>query len=176
MYTKNVFTLEDYPKAYIGYTSPIKWKCWDMAHFERATAFELMTDFDSDDKPMYYIYDDDCFLVYDEGAGDYIHVYGEDIMTEDGIKHLYGIGAGTWLWDGINEYQCHYLAVCIEDFLYEYDTYHYKDECLDRIQTVETIKNQLKELSTLQQVYNIWNDDSLTKEMIFEKLGKELQI
>lgn len=174
---KTVLTIEDYPKAYIGYTSPIKWKCWDMPYFELSEAQRVAEGFNEcAEHPMTYdpIYDQ--FYVWDAGNEDYDIIKGEDFITDEGIKHLYGIGAGNWLWDAINERKCHNLAMEIEDFIYEYDTYHYADECLDRMQTVEGIAKQLKELNTFQQIWEIWHNDDLTEELKFEKLGGILQV
>jgi hypothetical protein len=177
MLKKSVFTIEDYPKAYIGYTSPMKWKCWDMPYFELEEAKRVAEGFNEcAEHPMEYdpIYDQ--FYAWDAGNEDYDFVKGEDFLTEDGIKHLYGIGAGSWLWDGITESKCQCLAASIEDFIYEYDTYHYQDECLDRMKIVESIQTQLKEWSIFQQIHEIWNGDELTSDEVFEKLHKILKI
>lgn len=177
MYRKAVFTIEDYPKAYMGYTAPIKWKCWDMAHFELAEAKRVAEGFNEcAEHPMTYdpIYDQ--FFVWDEGNEDYDIIRGEDIETEEGIKHLYGIGAGNWLWDGITERKCFNLAQEIEDFIYEYDTYEAKDQYSDRYAMVEKIKTKLKDLTTFQQVYEVWNDEDLKAEQKFETLRKELKL
>jgi hypothetical protein len=116
----------------------------------------------------------DQFFVWDEGNEDYDIVKGEDLMTEDGIKHLYGIGAGNWLWSAADERKCFYLAQQIEDFIYEYDTYGYRDVGIEREEMVEAIKNQLKEPTIFQQVYEIWHDEDLSQDEKFEKLSKLL--
>ena len=169
---KSVFTIEDHPKAYIGYVSS-QWKLWEMAHFEFNVAKEIINDFQDS---ISYDEGNDQFKLWDEGFGNYIFVKGEDCHTEEGIKHLYGIGAGSWLWESANEGIRRFMAEGIEDFIYEYDTYHYRDECLDRMQTVEAIQNQLRELTTFQSVYNIWNNEELTKDELFEELSKLLTV
>lgn len=135
---KSVFTIEDYPKAYIGYFPKFKWKGWAMAHFELDEAKRVADGFnESAEHPMTYdpIYDQ--FYVWDEGNEDYDFVKGRDCMTEDGMKHLYPIGAGNWFWDNISDTKCFNLALKIEDFIWEFDTYHYQDECLVREEVVK---------------------------------------
>ena len=100
---------------------------------------------------------------------------GEDIVTDEGIKHLYGIGAYSWVWDKSTVQECRYLAELVEDFIYEYDTYGYRDVGIERNEMVEAIKEQLKDLTTFKQVYEIWYNEDLTEEATFEALGGILQ-
>lgn len=169
---KSVFTLEEHPKAYIGYASA-QWKLWDMAHFELDVAKQIMEDFEL---PISYDEGNDQFKLWDEGFGDYIFVKGEDCHTEEGIKHLYGIGAGSWLWEGVNEGIRQYLAQGIEDFIYEYDTYEYKDQCDDREEVVEGIKNQLRELIIFKKVYEMWHDEELSRDELFDGLREFINV
>lgn len=178
---KAVFTIEDYPKAYFGYCPNYQWKgIWDMAHFELDEAKRVAEGFnETAEHPMEYdpIYDQ--FFVWDEGNEDYDFVKGEDCQTEDGIKHLYPIGAGNWFWSAVDDMKCFYLAQGIEDFLWEYDTYAYWD-CFglewDRDFVVKQIKTQLKELTTFQKVYEVWNDEDLSQDERFDKLSKLLTV
>jgi hypothetical protein len=175
---KAVFTIEDYPKAYFGYCPNYQWKgIWDMAHFELDEAKRIAEGFnETAEHPMEYdpIYDQ--FFVWDEGNEDYDFVKGEDVITDDGIKHLYPIGAGNWFWSAVDDRKCFYLAQGIEDFLYEYDTYSYRDVGIEREEIVEAIKEQLKELKTFQQVYEIWESEELSQDERFDKLSKLLTI
>ena len=170
---KSVFTIEDYPKAYIGYTSLIKWKCWDMPYFTLAEAQRVAEGFNEcAEHPMTYdpIYDQ--FYVWDAGNEDYDIIKGQEFITEDGIQILYGIGGGNWLWEAINERKCLSLAQGIEEFIFYHDTYRYMDEYdLKRYAVAEGIAKQLKELTAFQQVWEIWYNDDLTEELKFEKLG-----
>jgi hypothetical protein len=172
---KSVFTLEEHPKAYIGYASA-QWKLWDMAHFELDVAKQIMEDFEL---PISYDEGNDQFKLWDEGFGDYIFVKGEDCHTEEGIKHLYGIGAGSWLWEGVNEGIRKHLAEAIEDFIWEYDTYAYWD-CFgvewNRESVVEGIKNQLRELTIFQQVYEIWHTEELSRDELFDGLRELMTV
>ena len=80
------------------------------------------------------------------------------------------------MWDNITDYDIENIALRIEDFIWEFDTYHYQDECIDRMQTVETIQKQLKEFNTLKQAIRIFYNDDLTEELKFKKLGGILRV
>lgn len=174
---KAVFTIEDYAKAYIGYSPQIKWKLWEMAHFELAEAKRVAEGFNEcAEHPMQYdpIYDQ--FFVWDEGNQDYDIIKGEDIQTEDGIKHLYAIGAGNWFWSAPNDKSRLDLAQQIEEFIFYHDTYKYMDEYdLKREVVVEAIKTRLKDLLIFQQIYEVWHED-LEADEKFEKLGGILHV
>ena len=75
-----------------------------------------------------------------------------------------------------NDQDCLYLAEGIEDFIYEYDTYEAKDSYDSREEMVAAIKNQLKELTVFQQVYEVWNNENLSQDERFEELSKLLTI
>lgn len=176
---KAAFTIEEHPKAYIGYASPLKWKMWERPFFELDVAKEIAEDFKYDEHPMSYDEGTDTFKIWYEGNGRYNEIKGEECQTEDGIKILYGIGEGNWLWNSPNERNLYCLAEGIEDFLWEFDTYAYWD-CFgiewNRESVVEVIKNQLKELKTFQQVYEIWHNEDLSQDERFDKLSKLLTV
>ena len=173
---KALFTIVGCPKAYIGYTNGDDWNGWATPYFEKEEAIRVMHDYNKyreESEHMSYDEENDIFIAWVEGYGDYEYWIGENIHTAEGIKHLYGIGAYFWVWDEAIDDG---LAEGIEDFIYEYDTYHYRDECLDRMQTVEAIETQLKELKTFQQAYEIWHNEDLSRDERFEKLGGILKI
>ena len=101
---------------------------------------------------------------------------GIDVQTEEGIKHLYDIGAYSWVWDEATDQDNNYLAEWVEDFIYEYDTYESKDQYSDREEMVEAIKRQLKDLNAFQQVYEILYNEDLSAEARFEALGGILKL
>lgn len=101
---------------------------------------------------------------------------GFDAQTDEGIKHLYGIGAYCWVWDKVYDSDIKYLAEAIEDFLYEFDTYDYKDKCTDREETIKTIQAQLRDFSTFKTVYAIWHTEELDAEGKYNQLREELQL
>lgn len=174
---KAIFTIGEYPKAYIGYTSGRLWNGWATPAFELDEAKRVAEGFNEcAEFPMQYDEVYDQFYILDTETSDLETWKGEDVLTTEGIKHLYDIGAYSWVWDKVGDSDIKYLAEVIEDFIYEYDTYHYQDECLDRMQTVDAIKEQLKELITFQQVYEVWHNEDLTSEAKFEALGGILNV
>jgi hypothetical protein len=198
---KAVFTIDCYPKAYIGYTSGRTWNGFATPHFELEEAkrvaegnnemaeYPILYDEANDQffiaKPKDESKEFKKFTTFEEfvSLGDEIWEFeiedkwkGEDIQTEEGIKHLYGIGAYSWVWDEATDRDCKWLAEGIEDFIYEYDTYGYRDVGIDREEMVEAIKNQLKELKTFQQIYEVWKNEDLSAEEMFEKLSKLLTV
>lgn len=80
------------------------------------------------------------------------------------------------VWDDITNYEIENIARGIENFIWEFDTYHYQDECIDRMQTVDSIIAQLKDFNTLKQAIRIFYNDDLTEELKFEKLGGILRV
>ena len=177
---KAVFTIDAYPKAYIGYTSGRLWNGWATPYYEIEEAKRVAEGFNEcAEYPMQYDKVYDQFYVLDTETTELETWRGDDIHTEEGIKHLYGIGAYCWIWDKVNDDDCRYLAQNIEDFLWDYDTYAYWD-CFgiewNRECVVEEIKTQLKELTTFQQVYEVWHNEDLSQDERFEKLSKLLAV
>jgi hypothetical protein len=175
---KAVFTIGEYPKAYIGYTSGRLWNGWATPHFELAEAKRVAEGFnETAEFPMQYDEVYDQFYILDTETSDLETWKGIDVPTNEGIKHLYDIGAYSWVWDeAASNGECRHLAQVIEDFIYEFDTYEAKDQYDSREEMVEAIQSQLKELTTFQQVYEIWNGEDLTSEEIFNKLREVLKV
>lgn len=174
MMHKAVFTFDDYPKAYIGYTNGRLWNGWETPHFELAEVLRIMADHNKEtDNPIHYNEGIDTFYIAETEYTSGAIWEGEDCQTDEGIKHLYGIGAFFWIWEGTSEY---YLAEVVEDFIYEFDTYGYRDVGIDRDEMVVSIKAQLKEPTVFQQVYEVWHNDSLTEDERFDKLSNLLTV
>lgn len=169
---KAVFTIGEYPKAYIGYTSGKLWNGWATPHFELAEAKRVAEGFNEcAENPIFYNEQSKTFYTFDGEIWK-----PETVQTADGIKYLYGIGAYSWTWDEVDERDCHYLAESIEDFIYEYDTYGYRDVGIERWEMVDAITNQLKELTVFKQVYEIWHNEDLTEDERFDKLSELLTV
>lgn len=172
---KAVFTIGEESKAYIGYTSGKRWNGWATPHFELEEAIRVAEEFNKcAEYPMQYDEVYDQFYILDTETTELEKWKGEDYVTAEGIKHLYGIGAYSWVWDEATDQDCKWLAEGIEDFLYEFDTYGYRDVGIDREEMVEGIKNQLKELKTFQQAYEVWKNEDLSQDEKFEELSKLL--
>ena len=174
---KAVFTIDCYPKAYIGYTSGKRWNGWATPYFELEEAKRVAEgNNEMAEYPIEYDEVYDQFYILDKETAELETWKGEDIRTAEGIKHLYGIGAYSWIWDEATDQDSNYLAQAIEDFLWEFDPYECRDQYDDREELVEAIKKQLRDLTIFQQVYEIWHTEKLTEQELFDRLGKELKV
>jgi hypothetical protein len=178
MLKKNVFTIGGFEYPHIGYTSGARWNGWATPCFEIDEALAVMKEFNADDPefPMFYDKTTDSFCIDNTEDKIFEEWKGENIETEDGIKHLYDIGAYSWVWEDTTEYDIYTIAQKIEDFLYEYNTYEYKDNYDNRELVVEEIKNQLKEFKTLKQIIKILYAEELKEEELYNALREELKI
>lgn len=175
---KTIFTIDGFTPAYIGYTSGRLWNGWATPYFEVNEAFEVMADYNKDtENPMWYDEATDSFRI---NESEYISEEiwkGQNIKTEEGIKHLYGIGAYCWVWDAVNDNDRRYLAQQVEEFIYYYDTYKYYDEYDHRREeTVESITEEFKNLDVFYQAICIMRNDETSAETKFEKLGGILNV
>ena len=173
---KNIFTIDGFNYPYIGYTSGRR-NNWTIPRFEFAEALEIMHGY-NECAETHMQYDEvyDQFYILNTDTVELEVWKGENYNITEGIKHLYGIGAYSWVWDDITDYDIYNIARGIEDFIWEFDTYHYQDECIDRMQTVDSIIAQLKDFNTLKQAIRIFYNDDLTEELKFEKLGGILRV
>lgn len=175
---KSVFTVDGYADAYIGYTRGDRWNGWATPYFEKDEAIRVMQGYNEGKEiaeQMTYDEENDMFIAWLEDYKDYDYWKGEDIQTEEGIKHLYGIGAYAWVWDNAKDFILS-TAQQIEDFLFEYDTYEHRDQYDDRYAVVEKIKEQLQDPNVLKSAIIILETDDLSEDEIFEKLGGILNV
>ena len=174
---KKVFIIDGFDHVYIGYTSGRRWNGWATPHFEFVEALEVMHDYNEcAEPPMRYDEVYDQFYILDKESDEFEVWKGKDYNTTEGIKHLYGLGAYSWIWDDITDYDIENIARGIEDFIYEFDTYEHRDQYDDREELVEAVENQFKDFSILKQAIKIFYNENLTKEAKFEKLGGILRI
>ena len=168
---KSVFAIDASPNAYIGYTSGRTWNGWATPYFPFEEAQRLQAEFsEGADSPMLYdVMKDEFRIQYDNDDEPYIWK-GEDIQTVDGIKHLYGIGAYSHIWDELDDDIKRSLAQQINDFLYDYDTYSYEDEYDDADEVIEEILVQLTNLTTFVKAYKIMNNNWYGADQIYTKL------
>ncbi len=170
---KKVFTINGkYP--HIGYTDGDDWNGWATPYFEFDEAMAISNEFTQ--SPMYYNKEHDTFYHFgtENISGEMWR--GSDILTAEGIKHLYGIGAYSWVWELTTKEDIEAVAQGIEEFIYEYDTYGYRDVGIDREEMVKEIMSQLKDFNTLKQVLNALYTEELTEDKLFEELRKELKV
>lgn len=175
---KTIFTIDGFVPAYIGYTSDRLWNGWATPHFEVNEAFAIMEDFNKQaDDPMFYNEGNDTFWIYDREAKELTEWRGQNYKTDDGIKHLYAIGAYSWVWDSVNDSDRRYLAQQTEEFIYYHTTYNYWDEYDHKREiVVGYITEQFKNLDTFYKAICIMRDEELEAEARFEKLGGILNV
>jgi hypothetical protein len=179
---KTIFAIDGIAQAYIGYTSGRLWKGWATPYFEVAEALEIMEEYNklNTKEPMHYDERLDRFVVIDSDGIQYEPLEswkGNNIKTDDGIKHLYGIGAYCWIWDAVTDGDRRGFAQQIEEFIYFHDTYNYWDEYdLKRDEVVESIIKQFQDLNTFHKAICIMRREDLKAEEILEALGKILTI
>lgn len=181
MMCKTIFTIDGFVPAYIGYTDGDTWNGWDTPYFEVNEALQVMADYNKNaENPMEYDSYLDRFIIIDAEGLQYEPLEcwkGRNIQTEEGIKHLYGIGAYCWVWDAVNDGDRRYMAQQVEEFMFYHDTYKYMDEYdRRRDETVESIINQFGDINTFHKAICIMRDEKLEAEARFEKLGGILNV
>ena len=170
---RTIFTIDGIAPAYIGYTSGRLWNGWATPFFEVNEALQVMEDYNKNsENPMYYDEKTDTFRIAETEYTDEEWWKGQNLKTEDGIKHLYGIGAYCWVWDAVNDGDRRYLAQQVEEFIYYHDTYNYMDEYdTRRNKVVDAIIEQLQALDAFHKIICIMRDEELDEDARFEKLG-----
>lgn len=175
---RTIFTIDGIAPAYIGYTSGRLWNGWATPNFEINEALQVMADYNKDtDNPMHYDEETDSFRIAETEYADEEIWKGANVQTDEGIKHLYDIGAYCWVWDAVNDNDRRYLAQQVEEFIFYHDTYNYMDEYdLKREEIVNTITEQFQNLETFHKAICIMRDEDLAEEARFEQLGGILSV
>ena len=163
MLKKAVFTISEYPKAYIGYTNGDDWNGWATPFFEYAEAIKITEGFNEcAEYEMKYDEIYEQFYILDTESGELETWQGKDYETSDGIKHLYGIGAYCWIWDEANVIS---TATSIRNLLLDFDI------DVDR----KSIYDKLQDFNKLRSAIEILRADEKA-EIKIQKLRKELTI
>lgn len=175
---KTIFTIDGFAPAYIGYTDGDLWNGWATPYFTFEEARKVQADCNKDtEHPMFYDKEKDEFRKRYEDYEEPDVWKGENIQTEDGIKHLYGIGAYSWVWDAVNDGDRRYMAQQVEEFIYFHDTYNYWDEYDNRREeVVNKIIEQFKDINTFHKVICIMRNEKLSAEATMEQLGGTLNV
>lgn len=175
---KTIFTIDGIAPAYIGFTSGRLWNGWATPFFEVNEALAVMEDFNKNaENPMQYDERFDRFIVIDSEGLQYEPLEewkGKNIQTDEGIKHLYGIGAYCWVWDAVNDSDRRYLAQQVEEFICYHK--HLDEYGTERDQTVESIVKQFKNLDTFHKAICIMRNEELEADERFKKLGGILKL
>lgn len=163
MLRKSVFTIGEYPKAYIGFTEGKLWNGWATPAFEKAEAIKVAEGFnETAEFPMQYDEVYDQFYILDTETKELEKWEGNDVPTPEGIKHLYGIGAYSWVWD---EEEIKPIAKRIADFFLDYEY-----EIAEGF-----VAEQLKDVSKLRVAIEILRADEDAGNKM-QKFRKELTI
>lgn len=174
---KAIFVFDDFKFPHIGYTSGRLWNGWATPSFEVDEALQIMEEYNKErDDKMVYDEETDTFRVVATEYNDEEIYKGMNCQTEEGIKHLYGIGAYCWIWDSVTDDEIKAVAQEIEEFLWDFDTYEHKDCYNDREELVDVIAEQLLDFNVLKQVLIALYNEELTEHELFEKLSKELMV
>lgn len=101
------FQIED-DTIYQGFHDPeARWNGWAMPYFTRKTANAIVAEIPAfeDGKPYGYFEGDICFI-WDYGLEDYESYKPTSLEGVDEL--VYGIGAGSWVWDSVEESEYEY--------------------------------------------------------------------
>ena len=172
---KTVFTIDGFAEVYIGYTDGRTWNGWATPSFEVDEALALMENFNKvSECRILYSKASDTFILYEPDQEVMTEYKGYNGNTTEGIKHLYDIGSWYWIWDEVQADD--YLAQEIEEILWDFDTYEYKD-CYDyREDLLKEIKAQLQDLKVLKQVVMAFKMEELSREELLQKLKEALKV
>lgn len=161
---------------YIGYTNGDYWNGWATPYFPFKEALRICYAWNNEYNPMVYDKERDEFRLHYEGDDEPYIWKGEDIQTEDGIQHLYGIGAYSHIWDDFGDEDKRYLAEQICEFLIEYDIDLYEDhyECGDDF--LEDVLDSLADINVFADAYFAMNNSKLAPNEIYTLLRKALEL
>ena len=175
---KLLFTIDGFKYPHIGYTTGTRWNGWATPYFEVDEALNIMEEFNASDPEFPIIYDKetDTFSIEEIGGGNGDEWKGTNYATDEGIKHLYGIGAYSWVWEDTTQTDIRAVAQRIEDFLWELDTYEHRDQYADSEELVDEIIAQLQDFKILKQALTVLYTEDLTEQELFDKLGGILSV
>jgi hypothetical protein len=173
---KSLFQIDDGP-VYIGYTSGVRWNGWATPYFTYEEAQKLQAEINQcEGMRMFYDCSADRFYWQHEDDDEPYIWEGEDIQTEDGIKHLYGIGAYSHIWDELGSEEKRYLAQQINDFMYDYDPYDYDDNVDDADDFIDELIELFADIDKFAKVHLIMNGDWSDKDAIYTQLKEVLTL
>ena len=161
---KALFTIDGFQCPHIGYTEGKRWNGWATPFFEIDEALKVMEEFNDygPDFPIIYNEATDTFTVEEIGGGNGDEWKGANYQTEEGIKHLYGIGAYSWVWELTTQDDIYAVAQRIEELIGE--------SLIKQLQDFNTLKRVLKVL------YSETSDlRDMTTEEILNTLGLEVR-
>lgn len=100
---KTRFVIDTNEDIYEGYTDGTLWNGWECPWFTKEVADKMVRDFIRDGGEAKYDPKTDSYTFLGENWGSKDVFDGDDVETEDGIQHLYPIGAWCWIWDEVEK-------------------------------------------------------------------------
>ena len=161
-------------QVYVGYTSGRLWNGWATPYFPLDEAKKIQAEWNDEENPMVYDEANDEFRIIYEGDDEPYIWRGEDIKTVDGIKHLYGIGAYSHIWDELDDDHKRYLAEQINEFIADHNPYEYRDVVEDEDEMINALVEQFADLNTFARCYELMNNARLNSDQIYAKLEEIL--
>lgn len=115
---KSMFTIEDGPE-YVGYTTEEEWKVYACPYFEKEVIEQIFIDIkdvvwgynEREDYYTYHLLDHSI-----EDVNDLPVVRGTFIETIEGAKHVYQLGAGSWIWSETSDFEKYILSASTSHF------------------------------------------------------------
>ena len=161
----------------MGYTNGDLWNGWATPYFTYEEAQRLQAEINQcEGMRMFYESRADKFYWQHEDDDEPYVWKGEDIQTVDGIKHLYGIGAYSHIWDELGEADKRYLAQTIAELISEYDPYEWNDQDYDEYEVVDELIAQFNNIDVFAEAHRVVNNATLGTDEIFTKLSEVLHI
>ena len=173
---KALFQINDGP-IYMGYTSGARWNGWATPYFTLEEAQKLQAEWNKgEDLTIVYDVTKDAFICkYEDDDIPYIWE-GENFHTEDGRKHLYGIGAYSHIWDDLDNDDKRYLAQTITELISEYDPYEWNDQDYDEYEVIDAIIEQFADIDKFAKAHRIMSGSWSDKDAIYTQLTELLSI
>jgi hypothetical protein len=167
---KALFQINEGP-VYIGYTNGDLWNGWATPYFTLEEALKLQNEINRGGgaRMLYDSRADKFYLQYENDDEPYIWK-GEDIQTEDGIKHLYGIGAYSHIWDDLDDDDKRYLAQQINEFVYDYDPYDYENNVDDTDDFIDGLIELFADIDKFAKAHRIMSGSWSDKDAIHTQL------
>lgn len=163
---KMIFTTNGFEHPHIGYTRGGDWNGWKTPNFEIAEAMAIMDEYNEcTGNPMVYEEETDTFRVAETEYTDADEWKGRNCHTEDGMKHLYGIGAYSWTWEGINDVDIITIAYRICDIV--------DDVCGIEMDEHDIVK-QLQNINILKCMIQVLYNEDLNNEQMCREIGTHL--
>lgn len=163
---KMIFTTNGFEHPHIGYTRGGDWNGWATPNFEIAEAMAIMGEYNEcTGNPMLYEEATDTFRVAETEYTDADEWKGRNCHTEDGLKHLYGIGSYSWTWECINDVDIRNIAQRICEAI--------EDVCSIEIAEDDIIK-QLQNLDILKRMIQVLYNEDLTDLQMCGEFGTTL--